>query len=129
MRINKKMQIIELKNQIRIYEMGKDMDSSANKGITKDEIVKSIASKGNGFNPFLAVMNFKITVKTWIKHARKNVKKMEREKRVASGEIAQSQGTAEVKEIQQYTIGVEIEVHDIFSETSEEDDSQYQFNS
>ena len=38
-KINKKMQIIELKNQIRIFELGKTMDSSKNKIITKDEIV------------------------------------------------------------------------------------------
>jgi len=95
MRINKKMQIIELKNQIRIYEMGRDMDNNKNKIITKEEIVQSIASKGNGFNPFLAVMNFKITVKTWIKHARKNVKKMERERRIANGEIIPSSTTAD----------------------------------
>ena len=95
MRINKKMQIIELKNQIRIYEMGRDMDNNKNKIITKEEIVQSIASKGNGFNPFLAVMNFKITVKTWIKHARKNVKKMEKERRIANGEVMPSSTTAD----------------------------------
>lgn len=77
MKINKKMQIIELKNQIRIFEMGTEAQTD-NKKISKDEIVKSIAGKVNGYNPFLAVMNFKISVKTWIKHARKNVKNMEK---------------------------------------------------
>lgn len=80
MKINKKMQIIELKNQIRIYEMGTEAQNINGK-ISKDDIVKNIAGKVNGYNPFLAVMNFKISVKTWIKHARKNVKDMERQKR------------------------------------------------
>ena len=40
MKINKKMQIIELKNQIRIYEMGRENDGSIKKSkITKDDIV------------------------------------------------------------------------------------------
>ena len=30
-------------------------------------IEESIVSKKNGVNPFLAVMNFKISIKTWIK--------------------------------------------------------------
>lgn len=87
-KINKKMQIFELKNQIRIYELGKTMENSKkNQLLTKDEIVQSIASKGNGFNPFLAVMNFKITVKTWIKHARKKVREYKRQKRIDAGEL------------------------------------------
>lgn len=81
--------------------MGREMEQTKKQGtITKDEIVKSIASKGNGFNPFLAVMNFKITVKTWIKHARQKVKKMEKEKRIANGEIIPSANTAEIQDIQ-----------------------------
>jgi hypothetical protein len=74
MKINKKMQIIELKNQIRIFEMGREMQTDGSKKISKEDIVANIAGKVNGYNPFLAVMNFKISVKTWIKHARKKVK-------------------------------------------------------
>merc|ERR1712195_121231 len=114
MRINKKMQIIELKNQIRIYEMGRDMDNNKNKIITKEEIVQSIASKGNGFNPFLAVMNFKISVKTWIKHARKNVKKMEKQKRIdkeKGDDDTMSEDNEDV--IEHTTFAVEIEVEEL----------------
>jgi hypothetical protein len=127
MRINKKMQIIELKNQIRIYEMGRDMDNSyKNKKITKEEIEKNIAGKGNGFNPFLAVMNYKITVKTWIKFARQKLKKIEREKCIANGEIDPNIGGIE-EPINKYTIAVEIEVENQYSETSEEEDENMAF--
>ena len=129
MRINKKMQIIELKNQIRIFEMGREMDnSSKNKKITKEEIVQSIAGKGNGFNPFLAVMNFKITVKTWIKHARQNLKKREREKQIQNGEIDPNQPAGIEEPLQQFTIAVEIEVEELYSETSDEEDENMSFD-
>ena len=44
MKINKKMQIIELKNQIRIFEMGREMDNTQKTTkITKNDIVEQIA--------------------------------------------------------------------------------------
>ena len=49
-------------------------------------IEESIVSKKNGVNPFLAVMNFKISVKTWIKHARKNLKAMRRQEAIDNGQ-------------------------------------------
>jgi hypothetical protein len=41
------------------------------------DIFNSIISKKNGINPFLTIMNFKISFKTWLKHARNiiNIKK------------------------------------------------------
>lgn len=40
MKINKKMQIIELKNQIRIFEMGRENNASSKKTkITDNDIV------------------------------------------------------------------------------------------
>lgn len=38
--------------------------------IDNDEIHNSIIKKENGVNPFLTMMNFKISFKTWVKVAR-----------------------------------------------------------
>ena len=122
MKINKKMQIIELKNQIKIFEMGREMQTDGKK-ISKEDIVQSIAGKVNGYNPFLAVMNFKISVKTWIKHARKNVKNMKKLKKEERGEL-DSCSDEEDEPIEQYTIKVEIEVEQMYSETDEEDEEE-----
>jgi len=37
--------------------------------ITTEMINESIVKKKNGVNPFLAIMNYKISAKTWYKHA------------------------------------------------------------
>jgi len=37
--------------------------------LQNDDIFNSIIKKENGVNPFLTVMNFKITFKTWLKYA------------------------------------------------------------
>ena len=42
--------------------------------LENDEIFKSIIKKENGVNPFLTVMNFKISFKTWIKFARSKLR-------------------------------------------------------
>lgn len=55
------------------------------KKITTEMIEESIVSKKNGVNPFLAVMNFKISVKTWIKHARRNIKAVRRAEALEMG--------------------------------------------
>ena len=106
--------------------MGRDNNEvSKNKKITKDNIVQQIAAKGNGFNPFLIIMNFKITLKTWIKHARQNLKKMEKERKLMNGEIVPSSTTGDQEPLlQQYTIEVEIDVEKFMSETSEEDEEE-----
>ena len=68
-KINKKMQIFELKTQFRIYQMTLEKQNIKGK-ITSEMINESIVKKKNGVNPFLAIMNYKISAKTWIKHAR-----------------------------------------------------------
>ena len=78
MKINKKMQVFELKTQFRIYQITLEKQNMKGRKITTEMIEESIVSKKNGVNPFLAVMNFKITVKTWLNHARKNLKAMRR---------------------------------------------------
>ena len=41
--------------------------------MTNDDIFNSIIKKENGVNPFLTVMNFKISFKTWLKSAREEL--------------------------------------------------------
>lgn len=72
-------------------------------------------------------MNFKISVKTWIKHARKNVKNMEKQKRIDKGDDGTMSGEAE--EITEHTtFAVEIEVEEIIEETDEEEDGDEESN-
>lgn len=72
-------------------------------------------------------MNFKISVKTWIKHARKNVKNMDKQKRLDKGDDdSMSEDNEEI--IEHTTFAVEIEVEEVFSETDEEDDDDESMN-
>jgi len=73
MKINKKMQIFELRTQYNIYLLTLAAQNKVKK-LDNDDIYNSIIKKENGVNPFLTVMNFKISYKTWIKFARKRVK-------------------------------------------------------
>ena len=66
MKINKKMQIFELRTKFGIYLMTLNVQQN-NKQINNDDILNSIVKKENGVNPFLTVMNFKISFKTWLK--------------------------------------------------------------
>lgn len=78
MKINKKMQIFELKTQYRIYLITLSIQNQ-NKKLSNEDIFNSIIKKENGVNPFLTVMNFKISFKTWMKFARKAMKDKETE--------------------------------------------------
>ena len=72
-KINKKMQIFELKTQYQIYMMTRNAQQKSSK-VTNDDVFKSIIKKEEGLNPFLQVMNFRISFKTWMKQAKKLVK-------------------------------------------------------
>ena len=70
MKINKKMQIFELRTQFNIYmKTQRSLNKQKNK-ISNDDIFNGIIKKENGVNPFLTVMYFKISFKTWLKVAR-----------------------------------------------------------
>lgn len=69
MKINKKMQIFELKTQFKIYLLTKDSKSDR-RSVSNNELYENLISKENGVNPFLAIMNYKISFKTWIKKTR-----------------------------------------------------------
>ena len=70
MKINKKMQVFELRTQYSIYLMTREIQNKSKKNISNSDIFNSIIKKENGVNPFLTVMNFKISYKTWLKYAR-----------------------------------------------------------
>lgn len=72
MKINKKMQIFELRTQYSVYLMTLAAQNKVKK-LSNEEIFNCIIKKENGVNPFLTVMNFKITFKTWLKHARMKI--------------------------------------------------------
>jgi len=67
------MQIFELRTQYNIYLMTMAVQNKGRK-LSNEDIYNCIIKKENGVNPFLTVMNFKISFKTWIKFARKKVK-------------------------------------------------------
>jgi hypothetical protein len=69
MKINKKMQIFELRTQYSIYLMTLKIQNKRERQ-SNEEIFNAIIKKENGVNPFLTVMNFKISFKTWLKVAR-----------------------------------------------------------
>jgi hypothetical protein len=80
MKINKKMQVFELRTQYGIYLMTLAIQKNT-KALSNDDIFNSIVKKENGVNPFLTVMNFKISFKTWLKVARKRIADNERARR------------------------------------------------
>mmetsp|Transcript_7183 Transcript_7183/g.12108 ORF Transcript_7183/g.12108 Transcript_7183/m.12108 type:complete len:1503 (-) Transcript_7183:75-4583(-) len=119
MKINKKMQIFELRTQYSIYLMTLRIQKSS-KAITKEDIFKSIIKKENGVNPFLLVMNFKISFKTWLKFARIQLRKKEKGLLTDARHITDN-STSLMEDEKPKLCEVEIEVEQQFSETSEED--------
>jgi len=100
------------------------MQNLGNTKTSNEEIRESIIAKGNGVNPFIAVMNFKISIKTWIKHARMELRRLQREKQLALDHSHDPMSSlSQDDEGLQQTIGVEIEVEEFFSETSEEENT------
>ena len=73
-KVNEKMQIFELRTQFQIYQKTLEIQNKGLKRLQNKDIFNSIIKKENGVNPFLTVMNFKISFKTWIKIARIKMK-------------------------------------------------------
>ena len=115
MKINKRMQVFELRTQFQIFLMTREKQVK-NKAVDNDEIDNMIIKKENKVNPFLTVMNFKISYKTWLKMARQNIKRRMRES------AALSEGTQSFyNEDKPKLCQVEIEIEKYYSTTSEED--------
>lgn len=49
------------------------IQDKSKQNLTNDDIFNSIIKKENGVNPFLTVMNFKISFKTWLNVAREEM--------------------------------------------------------
>lgn len=78
--------------------------------IDNDEIHNSIIKKENGVNPFLTMMNFKISFKTWVKVAR-----------IQLDEINHGEKMHAPHEANKRTVAVEIEYDESDEWTSEEE--------
>jgi hypothetical protein len=49
--------------------------------INQQDLIDNLVKKENGINPFLLVMNFKISFKTWLKFARQEIDTKDGEQR------------------------------------------------
>jgi hypothetical protein len=117
MKISKKMQIIELHTQYKIYQLTLKEKDQGQKKISNEDIYNNIVKKGNGVNPFLTVMNFRVSFKTWLKFARE---KLGREGLGAAG-VALGGGDPSLDENKKpYSVTIEIEKQ--YSATSEEEE-------
>lgn len=120
MKINKKMQIFELLTQYRIYLMTLEKLRTGQMQVSNEDIKHALVKKENGVNPFLTVMNFRITFRAWSKAARRRIVKAERARAVKDGDA--DQDTIEEAEDRTNLIAVEIDVENTYSATSEEDE-------
>lgn len=111
MKINKKMQIFELRTQYSIYLMTLNIQNKGNRSQSNDEIFNAIIKKENGVNPFLTVMNFKISFKTWLKVTRAHMAGIQ------TDEIRKSKENAR-------TVKVDIEVEDVYEVTTDEEEAK-----
>lgn len=59
-----------MRTQFNIYMKTQRSLNKKSSKISNDDIFNGIIKKENGVNPFLTVMYFKITFKTWLKVAR-----------------------------------------------------------
>jgi adenosine deaminase len=118
MKISKKMQVFELKTQYQIYLMTLDIQKKTARSLSNQDIFNSIIKKENGVNPFLLVMNFKISFKTWLKFTRRLIQ--ERQKNSKNG----SEVSSLDEDQRQKMVAVEIEVEEFYSETTEEESQQ-----
>lgn len=79
MRLNRQMQIFELRTQYNIFlttqEVQKRMDKKAGAAAVdqRDAIYNEMIQKSTGFNPFLTEMNYKIAFRTWLKFAKQRI--------------------------------------------------------
>merc|ERR1711912_138865 len=98
-----------------IYLMTLKIQNKGNKKQSNEEIFNAIIKKENGVNPFLTVMNFKISFKTWMKFARKGL-------RLKQGDHAhQHKHDIYEHDDQPKMIPVDIEVEELYEVTSEEE--------
>ena len=92
--------------------------------MSNEDIKHALVKKENGVNPFLTVMNFRITFRAWSKEARRRLANAERARARKDDDgdepasAMQDDGGAKASKI-----AVEIDVENTFSATSEEDEA------
>jgi hypothetical protein len=64
-RMNRNNQILELSTKYRIFN-----SIYAKQKINNQMVYDKLINKSNAYNPFLTRMNYKISFKTWLKHAK-----------------------------------------------------------
>jgi len=87
--------------------------------LSNEDIFNSIVKKENGVNPFLTVMNFKISFKTWMKFARKGLRIDKSGKKDEPGTF--NKALYEQDDQPAKLIPVDIEVEELYEVTSEEE--------
>lgn len=100
-----------------------EIQKKGNLQLSNDDIKHALVKKENGVNPFLTVMNFKISFKTWTKQARRRIRKNELARMQKEGNFDPNQHMLDEGEAKTVTIPVVIDVETIFSATSEEDEA------
>jgi hypothetical protein len=78
--------------------------------------------KENGVNPFLSIMNFKISYKTWLRHGRREIRMRLRDRLIDDDQAVDAASGDEEQERRTYM--VEIEDEEFMEETSDEDEAQ-----
>lgn len=127
-KLNKINQIIELSTKYRLFQIIHE-----DKELTNEFIHDQLVKKNNNFNPFLTKMNYTITFKTWLKHAKSLQKKRMNEVRLLE---AQKMGPQAYKDLsnsladdedklEYVTVQIEVEIE--IEYTSEEDQADSKF--
>lgn len=114
-KVNKNMQVTELRTQFAIYLKTQREIHGGIRQINNEDIFNTIIKKESGVNPFLTMMNFKISFRTWLRHANIKIKK------AAYTLLRQEDQYVEEKPV---IFEVEIDNEELMSATSEEEEEE-----
>ena len=113
-KMNRKNQIVELSTKYRIFNAVYAKQVSM---VDNEMVYDKLINKSNAYNPFLTRMNYKITFKTWLKHAKATVAKAN----VQLNKLESSQDDSAQPMFYEIAIEVETEVE----YTSEDDEPKF----
>lgn len=108
-KLNKKMQILELKTQFKIFMLTMTARKIDSKATDSEKIFDTLVDKNQSVNPFLTMMYFKISFNAWLSWARKKQFEIEHPGKKMR-ELSKSANVV-----------VQIEVEEIVEVTSEEE--------
>ena len=125
-RLNRKLQIIELKTQYRIYNITLKQRSFVQKQEIYEQFFSTMIGNGKSSNPFLLQMYFHISFNTWLNYSRQCAKRerhyiKEEKKRVKAVEDNVAFFPTEFEEDQEQLIEVTVEIDEVVYYTSEEE--------